>query len=331
MNRILILLLFIGFSLAGKSQLLGFDTPPYSRFLGELAGSSGEISGTILAAGVPADSVWVSVFRESRPNILQFIKATQTNSSDGTYRIEDLDEGTYYLSAEPMTYSLRKRFAPTYFGDSAVWSLSKACFIQGTVSNKNINLTPIVSSKGSEGFSGSIKYSSNVPGYNEGDPVIDAALFIYNVENELIAMTNSDGFGLYSFFDLPNEQIEVIVNSPGKKSSGLIVNPAKLNNDLTFWVSGSRSYGRTDALDVEEDLQTLTSQIFPIPAKNALTINNQNNYQSMHIYDISGSLLLNEGLSNGYNQISISALDNGTYILHLIGEQTIFNQTIIVE
>ena len=110
-----------------------------------------------------------------------------------------------------------------------------------------------------------------------------------------------------------------------------MVNPSKLNNDLTFWISGSRSYGLTDALDVEEEVQTVISQIFPIPAKTTLTINNQNNYQSLRIYDISGSLLLSEGLSHGYNQISISSFDNGTYILHLISEQTTFNQTLIVE
>jgi len=331
MNRILILTFFIACGLLGKAQLLDVESPPYSRFLGELAGSNAEISGTILAAGLPADSIWVSVFKESSPNTLQFVKATQTNSTSGNYRIGDLDEGTYYLFAEPMTYSLRKLYAPTYYGDSAVWSLSKACYIQGTVSNKNINLTPIVTSTGNEAVNGSIMFGGDVPGYNEGDPVINASLFIYNIKNELIALTNSNGQGLYSFSNLPDKEIKIILNSPGKKSSGLIINPSKLDNELIFWVTGTRSYGIADPLDVNEEIQVQNTKIFPIPAKNSLNINNEDDYQFVSIYAVSGSLLVSGNLDDGYNQIDISSLDNGTYVLQLIGDQTTFNQTIIVE
>ena len=331
MNKILVLALFIGCSLFGKTQLLDVEPAPYSRFLGELAGPNAEISGTILAAGLPVDSIWVSVFKESSPNTLQFVKATQTNSTNGNYRIEGLVEGTYYLFAEPMTYSLRKGYAPTYYGDSAVWSLSKACYIQGTVSNKNINLTPIVTSTGNEAVNGSIMFGSDVPGYNEGDPVINASLFIYNLKNELIALTNSNGQGFYSFSNLPDREIKIILNSPGKRSTGLIINPSKLDNELTFWVTGTRSYGLTDPLDVSEDIQVQNTKTFPIPAKNSLNINNVNNYQFMSIFDVSGSMLMSGNLDDGYNQIDISSLNNGTYVLHLIGDQTTFNQTIIVE
>ncbi len=331
MNRLLILTLLIAFGFFGKAQQVNVEVPPYSRFLGELAGSNAEISGTILASGLPADSVWVSVFKESSPNTLQFVKATQTNSNSGYYRIHDLEEGTYYLSAEPMTYSLKKRYSPTYYGDSAIWSLSKACYIQGTVSNKNINLTPIVATTGNEALNGSIKFGTDVPGYNEGDPVINAALLVYNLKNELIALTNSDGSGLYAFSDLPNEEVKIIVNSPGKKSSGYIVNPSTLKNELTFWVTGTRSYGLTNALDIEESLENRATTIFPIPAKSTLTVINENNYSLLSIYDISGSLKKSGSIVIGRNEIDVSSMNKGTYILRLIGEEKTFSQTIIID
>lgn len=304
---------------------------PNSRFLGALAGSNAEISGVVYAGGQPSDSIWVSVYKESGPNTLAFVKATQTNSSSGTYLIDNLDEGTYYISAQPMTYSLKQSYAPTYYGDSAIWSLSKACYVQGKVGGKDINLTPIVQISGTEDVNGSIKFGKDVAGYNEGDPVVNASLLIYTLDNQLLSITKSNSAGKYEFTNLPNQQLKVLANLQGKKSIAAIVNPAELKNELTFWVTETQSYGKTDPLVISTTLEKTASKIYPNPASEKLKIENNDAFTDLTIYGISGEVLISAPIDGGLLNVDVSYLESGAYMIQLKSEESVVIQKLLIE
>ncbi len=313
-----------------NAQESNSENGPYSRFMGASRGAEAKISGTIQANGVGSDSVWVSVFRESSPNKLQFVKATQTENGTGSFTIENIDEGTYYLSAEPMIYSLRQQFALTYYGDSAVWSLSKAIYIQGNVTGKNIHLTPIRSTGGIENLEGEIMFSENVPGYNFGDPVVNHNILVYNKNNELLAIEKSDGSGKFHFSNLPNEELRFIANTPGKTSKSIQLNPANENNQLKFWVSATDSYGENVALSTVE-IESKNTYTYPNPAHQKLFIQNQNEFHKVLIYSLSGQLITSQNITIGLNSIDISNIQPGTYVLVLVGKSELETKPIVIE
>ncbi len=306
------------------------EQEPLSRFLGSAIATKAEISGTVLKNGSPADSIWVSLFKESSPHTLQFVKATQTESGTGNYIIDNLEQGTYYVLAEPMTYNTKQFFAPTYFGDSAVWSLSKACFVQGSVTGKNINLTPINSNTGSESISGEIKFSDGVAGYHEGDPVVNQRVLVFNIKQELLSIQNSNQSGEFRFDNLPNKDLRFIINSPGKTSKSIILNPAKSENALIFWVTSTKSFAENYALSVNDETLS-TPSVYPIPARNKLTIESGEREAKALFYDLSGVLVQENDLAVGSQSVAVDELKNGCYVLVIRGAHSLHQQTIIIE
>ena len=59
--------------------------------------------------------------------------------------------------------------------------------------------------------------------------------------------------------------------------------------------------------------------IYPNPARNVLKIESSNDLRNTlyQIFDLTGNLVLNAALE-GKNEINVSALPNGVYVLHLV-------------
>ena len=90
---------------------------------------------------------------------------------------------------------------------------------------------------------------------------------------------------------------------------------------------GTTNYNLTD-VGVGE-FADLGIEVYPNPAQNSLTINNKD-YSGVTIINSLGSIVKNSTLVEGNNQLNISDLANGYYILQFTNDNTtVVNQTLI--
>ena len=75
--------------------------------------------------------------------------------------------------------------------------------------------------------------------------------------------------------------------------------------------------------NIDDENLSLAVQVYPNPAQHQLTVFCQS-VVWLHIYSIQGKLLLNKKLKSGANNISISHLPKGAYILHLQNNKRFF-------
>jgi hypothetical protein len=62
---------------------------------------------------------------------------------------------------------------------------------------------------------------------------------------------------------------------------------------------------------------TLTTIIYPSPAKNHLYIRNDLNYRNVVITDFVGKVILTKSIANGLNNIQIDQIPAGSYFIRL--------------
>jgi hypothetical protein len=118
-------------------------------------------------------------------------------------------------------------------------------------------------------------------------------------------------------------------------------------NPLTIFDTFSSDFGsgmicdymdgllRNETLSVEQISNGISDlRVFPNPLTEGNDLNvlfSKNVTAQIHVYDISGKLILKEELSNGISkQINISSLNNGIYLLKIEGENTSTSRKIVV-
>ena len=80
-----------------------------------------------------------------------------------------------------------------------------------------------------------------------------------------------------------------------------------------------------DQIQINETINNIL--VYPNPTNNVLYIKSNQQIESICLYDITGKNIIKKQTKNNLNQLDISNLRNGIYVLHLVDE----NQKITVK
>ncbi|WP_366186659.1 T9SS type A sorting domain-containing protein [Flavobacterium ovatum] len=98
-------------------------------------------------------------------------------------------------------------------------------------------------------------------------------------------------------------------------ATGVVVSP---NNNFAF--DNAYASANMVTLGINEK-NTLTASIFPNPATNVLNINSLETIKSIKIYNLLGQTVLAKSSKNSMENIDVSSLNNGTYIINIESEE----------
>src|SRR5690606_9668097 len=97
-----------------------------------------------------------------------------------------------------------------------------------------------------------------------------------------------------------------------------------LVDDTTYWVTQTINGCESEATDITVDDDTLgTGNVnetdftyYPNPVKNKLYFKGTEKVQTVQVYDMSGSLLINQqNKANGTQEVDVTSLSKGAYIV----------------
>ena len=74
----------------------------------------------------------------------------------------------------------------------------------------------------------------------------------------------------------------------------------------------------------------LPFEIFPNPVSNNLTIKGLPENGNMNLLDMNGRVIFNANLAEGDQDIDLSLVGNGLYVLQIFGKETVWQQKLVV-
>lgn len=187
-------------------------------------------------------------------------------------------------------------------------------------------------------------YTVTVKGNTYGDFDNDIVAFVDWNHNDLLddaneifslgTITNSDGLDAVSITGpitvpagvLTGSTRIRIVKTYGDPDSPAIINPCAIEMDA-FGFGAFPGYGQ--ALDFTVNVSTLgisnfsiaeTVTYFPVPTKDVLNIKNSTNLKSVKIYNVTGQEVLSKNTNSSTDQINVSKLAPGIYIVNIISD-----------
>jgi hypothetical protein len=149
---------------------------------------------------------------------------------------------------------------------------------------------------------------------------------------ELVAYTQTNENGEFTFPNLPTGDYRIRIEYPGVETDeaaevnfnlsgelGEIVSVAALVEDGQITVTET---GREFVTVSNTPHKVMNLSYYPNPAKNELNLKleNSDNIQTLTILDLKGTIRSTFKLENGQNQIDISYLNSGMYILRVKDE-----------
>jgi hypothetical protein len=272
-----------------------------------------------------------------------------TTDSFGLFTFSSVIPGNYLVEVFPAaTYST---LVPTYYGNGFLWD-SAMVLVHTCASNDTINIVSVetLTLTGPGAIAGTITEGT---GYTRtpGDPIpgVDVKLG-RNPGGQLIASTETDGTGNYSFNNLPlnsaGETYTIFVDIPGlERDSTYVVTLTSGSSNLTNldYVADSSSVAPGVGIGIHEAYTNNNKiSLYPNPAKDIVTIEYviENSSQiSLSLYNLLGVKiggLTNKKQSAGTYKHSLNIknynLSAGVYfvIFEANGQKTI-NQLIISE
>ena len=270
------------------------------------------ISGTVMEGSNLASSAIISLF-----NVVSnsFISSTTLNPT-GTYLFSNVAAGTYKVLAMPDSNSIQS-YAPTYYGDVLYWATAS---LVNVTSNQNLGAINLIALPSVPTGNGTI--SGNI-GTGSKSGTDNAIVNLLDNNMDLIATTQTNTNGDYSFTDLAYNTYKIWVEIAGKVSTPITVTLDADNN-----TSSNNDFIETDGTvtpkpnSIENVISNSDINLYPNPVQNILNIdinvNNAGNY-TFNIYSITGQLITAEqiNISSGENLIKLNTnnLNSGSYIL----------------
>ena len=254
------------------------------------------------------------------------IKLTSVNDTLGIYYFYQKPEGNYYVNIDiPNTSSFYEDFAPTYYGNSPLWSQSQMISLHSDMANMHINMTPIVH-----------QYGNNVvEGYAFGEDNIyrsNVLVLLYNSYNDLIDYTYTNTAGSYKFEEVPSGEFSVYGDLVGYISSPAIT-PTLGNGDTISGVNFVVSNGVSTGIIYNEITKpTVEYSIFPNPAVNGrvnlhFETNGASDY-SYKIFNVLGAEIVSDKLDVIGNDCQIITNDLlGIYLLSIYDSKQVLLST----
>ena len=238
----------------------------------------------------------------------------------GMYFFQNVQPGEYYIFASltPQSQFFYDYF-PTYYGDAITWSTATLITLGEPQNPYIINLVPmgdVVSGSG-------IINGSVTMGEGKGDPGTNITIMLMDEEENILAFTESNEEGLFSFENLAFDTYKLKVEIPGKPSAIATVALHENNpeGDVNFIVKDAEVTLTVSDLPA---FASFVGEIFPNPVADAARIEiilTQPADLYIKIVNQLGQEVQNDmvKLAEGNQMINIetSGLKNGFYTLQI--------------
>jgi len=237
--------------------------------------------------------------------------------SNGTYNVDSLETGMYHIrfTPDPATFP---GVAPLYYTNGDTWSTASVIGIPCFFNSGNINSTTLNPLSGDGVIGGTITIDTNflrAPTV----PFENALIKLMNSANETLAFTYSDVNGSYQFTNVPigNYTLKIDVPYiPQLTDHQITMAGNQTVSGANFEIMSNGIFAQGDlVLNIEETANQFVS-CYPNPAKNLLNVRNTLAEDiSISMYSLNGRLIQTTLNHPGTNQIDISNLASGVYIL----------------
>lgn len=272
------------------------------------------------------------------------LEVTETYTSNiidtlGYYFFLPFVNKNYYIHATPKTLSVfADTYAPTYFGNKLHWEDAPTVFLENSIYDANIEMTPMATIEPGSGIiQGNISQQSTT---FQISPAADILVLLLNESNECIAYNTTGQDGSFLFNNLSAGVYDILIEVVGKQ-----MNPASFTlnnentsiNDISFVITEGEIL-----LGLEETLPqyvNFISELFPNPARNKthIEINSSKSTQiSTSLYNARSKIMFNElkQLNQGTNRVflDLNNIPSGVYYYRISFEdgQSIIRKVIIL-
>jgi len=256
---------------------------------------------------------------------------TSSLDASGHYSFPHVLDGNYIIKVFPDT-TIYPNLIPTYFYNAWLWD-SATVHVQpcGMWSVADVVMSEVVSGAPGTGSASGLIIQGGGFGRAQGDPIhgVDVKLGITGSSN-IVAATETDLNGQYTFLDLANGNYTVYVDIPGLLRDSVYnftIDAGNQNfNDLHYWVDSTNIY-IAPGIGIEDiDDPNLSSLImYPNPASDIsnirFTLANTEDVklELQNIYGIKLQTLAQGNMQEGEHlyKLDVNNLPMGTYFITL--------------
>jgi len=310
------------------------DTVNGGRINGQVSYSGGALNGT--TSGTKA-----VLYKYASSSKMQRVDSMQL-SSGGAFSFANKIPGQYVVWIEADT-AVYHSVIPTYYGDSIYWSSATVIYAGcDSVYNINISMTETAAHFGKGTVSGKIvKGLSFAKMTAAGDPISGVDVSIGKKpkpKNLLVAHTQTDANGLYSFGNLPAGDYQVLVDIPGLPMD-TTYSPSITTTDTVFtnlnYVADSSSINidaNPTGISTIRQSDGLPIRVYPNPFSKQTKISlniTENSEVQINVYNTLGEkieTIENKKLIAGDYNYTLTISSKGIYFL-----QTVINGSVSCE
>ena len=221
---------------------------------------------------------------------------------------------------------------PTYFTNNPLqnqaltWANASPVTFGNFTQRKSINLFLIQGTNpGGPGFIGGLISQGANKTEAVGDPVPNLDVLLLDDQMEPVLATKTNGQGEFEFDDLALGAYYVYPEYAGKTTTPVLVELDGSNQDLfnIDFEANDSGIRPADAVGMNKIVAN-EFLIFPVPAKDQITIqnNSEQSIKSIKIYNMKGALLFESNellLQNTSEQIDLNNWVSGTYLIRFQG------------
>ncbi|KAA5533216.1 PKD domain-containing protein [Taibaiella lutea] len=271
--------------------------------------------------------VWLIV-HDANANTLTAVDSVAllfTPFSGTHYQFDNVPAGDYLVKAAVQGQTAGTTgWLPTYHDASVYWTNANTINHTGNIStDRNINMQSGTVTSGPGFIGGNISAGA---GKGTGTGVEGMLVYLRGNNNQLIALAFTNAEGDYSFSNIPTGTYSVY--------------PEAINYATTPYntINVTASQAHVSAIDFEQTNDEIKPKnttgitkvsekdglkIYPNPAKNSFTIDNQNGlFNEVKIMNAVGQLIKEISLKNGINKVDVSEMNAGIYYLLISGNDS---------
>jgi hypothetical protein len=267
-------------------------------------------------------------------------------NADGSYCFSDLPLGRYIICAFPQG-EFENIYVPTYYTSELNWEHADMITIEiaSATAGYDIVLVDRTPFTGIAGLGGNLQQADSNNIYkstssvswkpSQRATVVLASKRKIKSTDDFYAEIETDDFGDFSFYDVPDGSYYLWVEIPGLPSDEylVIVEGGGFISSLDFLVDEENVYLLSKPSSnpkYKEDLNE--NWAFPNPAFNEIfvTISENEYHATIKIYDLRGSLIYKSDCIPGINKINATDFAPGTYFIKLTTKNSIHLQKISI-
>jgi type IX secretion system substrate protein/carboxypeptidase family protein len=258
------------------------------------------------------------------------ITVTCTSGTSVDYAFTGMATDSFRVKAAPYPSMGSFGYLPTYYGNAYYWDSASVILHTSGVPdiNKDITLNYGATTSGPGFIGGSVTTGAN-KGTADGDPVTGLLIFAIGSSGTPVQVAVTDGSGNYSFSNLPLDTYaifpeELSFNTTAYTNVTITPDNTAMTNVSFTEHTISMTITPADELKVNEVSAVSSLFIFPQPSNGKLNLQSKlpaAEKASVIVRDITGRQVYSTNISmlkgNDINQIDLSALNNGLYLMNV--------------